>query len=346
MSYRPERVNLHQKVLDAVYAHVLRDSKWPRTRLLEIELATFLPPGVGWFEVIHEIGNEFILSAPPEGDGTCMLTLGGVARCTRAELDVQRVLYIAGNAAAAYHESGGDGTAVLNLGDLFKAEALDSPSMSRLMMILESMEWLSPAGFPVYKVLRGAMTLGGVKSVDELAARTRDYKRGVERDKRLAYSSINGAAAPPHILFVSHAAVDLEIADLLAAHLEVALPMTAVFVASRRDAIVSGEEWLDLIRAKLRQADAFVVLWTHRSAERPWLWLETGGAWVKDNPRLIPATAGGFAKSKIPLPILLSQARALEDPQDAAQLFRDLGGELKDPAAFSAAIAEAAQRIK
>lgn len=84
-------------------------------------------------------------------------------------------------------------------------------------------------------------------------------------------------------------------------------------------------------------ATQFLLLLTPRSITRHWIWYEAGAAWKSGLPRF-PVAAAGLDRSKIQPPLGSAHTLVLDDPEDAEQLFKDLGGALDDPDAFCATV--------
>ena len=137
-------------------------------------------------------------------------------------------------------------------------------------------------------------------------------------------------------LFLSHAAVDKDLAQFLEQALKAAIPEVAVFRTTRLDSIPAGKAWLEVIHQRLRTADLILVLLTPSSVRRPWISFETGAAWMRDVV-LVPGVAG-MAKTEVPEPLRSLQLRSLDDVEEAAEAVRELGGTLKDPDTFAAAV--------
>jgi hypothetical protein len=135
-------------------------------------------------------------------------------------------------------------------------------------------------------------------------------------------------------IFLSHAALDGELAERVRAKLTELRPDIGVFVASRPGDIPAEEDWLRVIQRALRVADAYCVLLTPNSIERPWVWFETGAAWMSDKP-LVLARAAGLASREVPPPLSTRQTYSLDEPEDAREIFRALGATLANPAAFA-----------
>jgi hypothetical protein len=144
--------------------------------------------------------------------------------------------------------------------------------------------------------------------------------------------------APPHsLLYIIHAAADRDLAILIRARIKDLVPDLEVFLASRAGEIPTGEDWLAHIHQNLKAATSFLLLLTPRSVDRHWVWYEAGVAWSRGCQRL-PVTTGGLDRANVHYPLKAAQILDLEQPDDAAQLFRDLGAELESPDAFCRAV--------
>jgi hypothetical protein len=75
---------------------------------------------------------------------------------------------------------------------------------------------------------------------------------------------------------------------------------------------------------------------------RPWISFETGAAWALD--RLLIPVVAGMRKDEVPEPLRSLQLLSIEDQAEAAEVFRLLGVELKDPTTFTAAVRALARK--
>jgi hypothetical protein len=142
------------------------------------------------------------------------------------------------------------------------------------------------------------------------------------------------------LYYIIHAAADAAIAAVLKTEIERLIPGLRVFVASKPGDIPTGADWLNEIQTNLREAQTFILLLTPRSVGRQWVWYESGVAWLSRR-RTLPVVAAGLDVGNIPYPLGAAQALQLENADHAAQLFRDLGADLDDPAAFVRRIRDA-----
>ena len=126
------------------------------------------------------------------------------------------------------------------------------------------------------------------------------------------------------MIFLSHASVDGALAESLARHIEECGPGVKTFCASRAGDIPADAEWLPSVQKALRDADAYVILLTVNSVDRPWVSFETGAAWFSGK-KYILVKVGGLTRAEIPLPLSAKQVYALDAVDDARAVFRDLG---------------------
>jgi hypothetical protein len=136
------------------------------------------------------------------------------------------------------------------------------------------------------------------------------------------------------LLFISHASVDAEVAAYLEQEARRSIAGLEVFRTSRPGQIGPGVEWAAEVKERLREATLFLILLTPSSVSRPWVLFETGAAWMARKP-LVPVLAGGLRNEGVPEPLDTLQLLSIEDPVQAAEAFRALGGTLADPQAFA-----------
>lgn len=145
------------------------------------------------------------------------------------------------------------------------------------------------------------------------------------------------------LLFLSHAAVDVELAAFLEQQLRIGNKDLEVFRTTRVGAIPSGRPWLQHIHEHLQRATHYMVLLTPWSQQRPWIAFETGAAWMSGR-RLVPVTAGSLGKGDVVEPLRSLQILNLELPEEAAQAFRDCSSELGNALEFASTVMSIAQR--
>lgn len=134
-------------------------------------------------------------------------------------------------------------------------------------------------------------------------------------------------------IFVSHAAVDEEIAASVKQFIERALPAHKVFVSSDPGDLKPGDEWVAKILSALETASCILALTTERGLSRKWVWFETGRAWFT-KVRLIPCCIGKVRKSGLPAPFSERQAINIDEESGVETLFgalREQFGSLAQP---------------
>jgi hypothetical protein len=153
------------------------------------------------------------------------------------------------------------------------------------------------------------------------------------------------SAAPTKVkrIFLSHAAADTKLAQFVQDELTRSGNGVKVFVASRVGDIRADEDWLPAIQRELQAADAYCVLLTPISNGRPWVWFETGAAWMSGEKWVI-ARAGGLVPESVPLPLSIRQTYSLDDAEGAREIFRALDLELSNPAAFADSMTRLAEQ--
>ncbi len=131
----------------------------------------------------------------------------------------------------------------------------------------------------------------------------------------------------PKILFLSHAAVDEEIAIRLKVALASAFPGLDVFVSSDPEDLPPGNPWVETVLANLREAFAIWVLTSERGLSRKWVWFESGAGWAKRN-EFIPCCVGTIRKGQLPAPYSQYMAVNIDEEQDLRATFEKLANEL------------------
>ena len=120
-------------------------------------------------------------------------------------------------------------------------------------------------------------------------------------------------------IFISHAAVDEELAAALKNHLRYCFPELSVFVSSDPEDLQPGDQWIEKILEALKQAKCVLAITTTRGLSRKWLWFESGRTWFVDVP-LIPCCIGTIRKSDLPAPFSTRQALELDMANDVMAL--------------------------
>jgi TIR domain len=117
---------------------------------------------------------------------------------------------------------------------------------------------------------------------------------------------------PKPLLFVSHAAVDEEIAASIKRHLQAAFSELDIFVSSDPEDLPPGSAWVEKILEALNRAKLILALTTERGLSRKWVWFESGRTWHSDLG-CIPCCLGKIRKSGLPPPFNLLQAVNLDE---------------------------------
>lgn len=123
----------------------------------------------------------------------------------------------------------------------------------------------------------------------------------------------------PRTIFLSHAAVDEEIAKLLNRTIEQSFPGVNVFVSTDPEDLRPGDEWVEKILEKLAEAELLLALATERGLSRKWVWFETGAGWARD-VRIVPCCMGKVRKGQLPSPFSRYQALNIDEEGDLRAL--------------------------
>ncbi|MDH6268482.1 hypothetical protein M2360_003888 [Rhizobium sp. SG_E_25_P2] len=131
------------------------------------------------------------------------------------------------------------------------------------------------------------------------------------------------------LVFVSHAAVDKEIArefknDITADF----LGLCEIFVSSNLDSIQAGHEWANVIKQNLEKCSILVGLLSPVALQRPWVYCEFGAGWIRGIPT-IPVCHSGLERGQLPAPISSFQALNLWDPEHLEHLYSLVSQSLK-----------------
>jgi len=124
-------------------------------------------------------------------------------------------------------------------------------------------------------------------------------------------------------IFISHAAVDEEIAISLKQFLDQVFPDQKVFVSSDPGDLKPGDEWVGKILDALETAKCVLALTTERGLSRKWVWFEMGRTWFSQ-VRLIPCCLGTVRKGNLPAPFSDRIAINIDEECDVAVLFESL----------------------
>lgn len=125
-------------------------------------------------------------------------------------------------------------------------------------------------------------------------------------------------------IFLSHASVDRPLAEYFRSEIVRLAPQRHVFISSLPGVIPAGKEWFTEIGDNLKMASGYVVLLTPNSVNRPWVWFETGAAWMSGRP-FVPVLAGGLRAEDVPPPLSMLQLLRTERHDEAQLMFTTLG---------------------
>ncbi|MEO6804934.1 MAG: toll/interleukin-1 receptor domain-containing protein [Edaphobacter sp.] len=134
------------------------------------------------------------------------------------------------------------------------------------------------------------------------------------------------------LIFISHAAVDSEIAIGLKKSISTAFPNVDIFVSSDPTNLAPGDPWVQKILDALERASLILALVTERGLSRKWVWFESGRAWFS-GIKLFPCCLGKVRKSKLEPPFSLIQALNIDAAGDLLILFDQISQILAQPPA-------------
>lgn len=130
------------------------------------------------------------------------------------------------------------------------------------------------------------------------------------------------------VIFVSHAATDKPIAEILKAEINrVFANGVYVFASSVPGVMKPGSDWLNSVKENLDKAKAVVVLITPVSINRPWIWFEVGASWFKmteGKGKIYPLCAPEIEFSELPEPLSRLQALSLGKAEHIKLFFQTL----------------------
>ena len=126
------------------------------------------------------------------------------------------------------------------------------------------------------------------------------------------------------IVFVSHAAIDSEIATAFKNDAETSfLGLCRLFVSSNLDSIAGGAEWIREIKVNLEQATILVGLLSPVAVQRPWIYVEFGAGWIRSIPT-VAVCHSGLAREQLPVPLSHFQALNLLDEFHLRHLYEQI----------------------
>ena len=130
------------------------------------------------------------------------------------------------------------------------------------------------------------------------------------------------------VIFISHAATDRPIAEILRSEMDrVFANGIHVFASSVPGIVKPGADWLNDIKENLAKATAVVVLITPVSINRPWIWFEVGAYWSRlqtGSGRIYPLCALEIDLSNLPEPLNRLQALSLGKADHVKLFFQEL----------------------
>ncbi|MHB1591962.1 MAG: hypothetical protein ACYCTW_10585 [Sulfuricella sp.] len=123
------------------------------------------------------------------------------------------------------------------------------------------------------------------------------------------------------VIFISHAAIDSEIAGLFKTDVENNfLGLCQLFVSSNLDSLQGGKEWMQTIKSNLTDAVIMIGLLSPVALNRPWIYVEFGAGWIRDIPT-ISVCHSGLRKDDLPVPLSNFQALNLIDVTHLKHLY-------------------------
>jgi hypothetical protein len=130
------------------------------------------------------------------------------------------------------------------------------------------------------------------------------------------------------VLFLSHAATDMQLAILLKKAVNQCFPGVTVFATSDPQSLKPTEDWVHSVLDHLRATELVIVIATERSMKRFWVWFEAGASWDRTS-RLVTCGIGKTNKGTLPLPFAIYMSFSLTDPKDLDSLFGVIQDRLK-----------------
>src|SRR5689334_13642301 len=110
-------------------------------------------------------------------------------------------------------------------------------------------------------------------------------------------------------IFISHTHSESDFANSLQDWIrEILDDYIEIFISSDNGvSIPLGSEWSRKLKESLENSSIFLVLISHRSKDRNWIYFEAGAGYVRDIP-VIPICIGGLTKIELSTPLSLLQA--------------------------------------
>lgn len=116
------------------------------------------------------------------------------------------------------------------------------------------------------------------------------------------------------LLFISHAAVDEELALHLKTTLQRVFTGLEGFASSDPEDLPIGNSWIERILEALGRAKLIAVLGTERGLSRKWVWFEAGAGW-NERRQIVTCCVGKLRKGALPPPFQLYTALNLDEEQ-------------------------------
>lgn len=129
--------------------------------------------------------------------------------------------------------------------------------------------------------------------------------------------------------FISHAAEEAPVAEQLRTCAQDSFGGRCEgFVSTVYESLPPGKEWLTEIKAVLHESMLFFCLVGPRSKNRPWLYFESGAAWLKGIP-VVPLVHSGLEPEDLGLPLDSRQALRVQTDRFLENFHRCIADTLK-----------------
>src|SRR5689334_4597293 len=131
-------------------------------------------------------------------------------------------------------------------------------------------------------------------------------------------------------LFISHAYDEASVAISLQRQIQTDfLGLIHVFVSSNRSSLLPGEDWPNRVREELNAAELFAVLCSDRSLVHPWVNIEIGAAFFRNEPpKIIPLCHRNLDEGKLELPLSQKQALTISQGSEMKAFYELLAKQL------------------
>jgi DNA-binding MarR family transcriptional regulator len=125
-------------------------------------------------------------------------------------------------------------------------------------------------------------------------------------------------------IFISHVAVEAELARMLKKQIESAFRGKChAFVSSSPDDIKPSDNWFDRLNQSLNKARALLIICSRTSLKSPWLFFEAGFA-ISKKLKIFPICHGGQDTDSLTIPLSLFNALQLSDSEFSRELISAL----------------------